>query len=113
MNTAAEKFYFVLALICAAGIIRPARGLMPDGKPQFWSSRSAGLDKVQLSQFSLLSLVCIYAGFAVIFAGAAFERSLYAFFGFGLLAVAFAFVAISRSRDVRRARQQRLPSWIS
>lgn len=113
MNTTAEKLYFVFGVLCVAGILRPARGLLPEANPQFWSSRVVGIAKVRLSHLSLLSILCIYAGFAIVFAGAAFERNTCSFVGFGILTVSFACMAVSRERDIRRARRQQLPGWVS
>src|SRR5690348_8742896 len=113
MNTPTEKLYFAFAVLCAAGILWPGRGLLPEANPQFWSSRVVGIANVQLSHLSLLSLICIYAGFATVFAGAAFGRNTCSFIGFGVLTVSFACMAVSRARDIRRARRQQSPSWIS
>jgi hypothetical protein len=49
----------------------------------------------------------------VAFTGAAFFTDAFAFTGFCIAAVGFILVFISRSRDVRHARRERLPGWIS
>jgi hypothetical protein len=99
-------FFAIFFVLCAFWI---ARGLLPNAKPQFWSKRSTGLANVRLSRFSVISMLCAYLGFAIVFAGSAFERNGCISVGFGVVIIAFIMSAVSQSRDVRRARSQRLP----
>jgi hypothetical protein len=108
MHSAADIFYLVLAILFAVIMFQAAFGLLPRSRPRAWPFRVTGLRNVTLSRFSIISVIVGSFGVAVAFASAAFSVQSMGFVGLMFSIVGFILVSVSRSRDVRNFRQQRL-----
>ncbi len=113
MHTTKDILNLLLAILSAFGTFRALSGLLPQARPLFWTFRSTGLKKVRLSKLSLGACACACFGFAIACTGAVFFTDTVSLTGFCIAAVGFAFALFSRSKDVRRARRERLTDWIS
>jgi hypothetical protein len=108
VHSVADILYLVLAILFAILLFRAAFGLLPRARPRVWPVRTTGYKDVRLSRFSLVSSVCAYFGLVAAFASAAFSVEISGLIGLFIFIVGFVLVSISRWRDVRRFRQQRL-----
>ena len=108
MHTVADIFYLVLAILFAVLMFQAAFGLLPRSRPRVWPFRVTGFRNVRLSRFSIISVVVGCFGVVVAFSSAAFSAQTFGFIGLVISIVGFIFVSVSRSRDVRSFRQQRL-----
>ena len=108
VHTVADIFYLILAILFATLMFQAAFGLLPRSRPRVWPFRVTGLRNVRLSRFSVISIVVGCFGVAVAFSSAAFSEQALGFIGLVISVVGFIFASVSRSRDVRHFRQQRL-----
>lgn len=111
--TAEHIMDLVIAILFAIVMFQAALGLLPRARPRVWPFRITGYKNVRLSRFSLIAVVCTNIGLVAFFASITFSSQTSGFIGLSILIVGFVLVVVSRSRDVRLFRQQRLVAMTS